>query len=591
MIDVIYMILRRLRMPLILLIVVYAVSILGLAYAPGVDPEGRPWQMGFFHATYVISYTATTIGFGEIPYPFSDQQRAWLIISIYMSVIAWTYALGSVFAMTTDQTFRRTLARNVFRWQISRLSSRFFIICGGGRSALALAQALDQLGHRLVVIEIDAERATRFALNRFMVPPLILEADATHPGSLKDAGIHHPSCRGVIALTSQETANQTIAIGAKLLREDTTVIARITQTDTINQLHNFGDVHAVNPMQVLATNLALDIAAPEVLRLEDWVTAAPDSPIPTRINLPKGPWVLVGYGRFGQTISATLDEARTPWKAIDPDRNLPREARLLKGDNSEGSLRMAGLARASVLVAGTNNDTVNLSIATIARRINPNIFIIIRQNQTADRLLIDAARANLRFEQSELIVREILQTLKTPLLGDFISLIRQQGSTPASLVIERIMATVGNASPRNWAFHCDPTQPGLFNAFFRNLGGRALTIRQILRDPRDYHTRLPAVAVMLSRRGERILLPDEETELKPGDRLLFFGQDTARLLQMNFLTDPLVVDYVRTGIHQPRGWLFRKLYAWWRARQAARQAADRKSNEAPTTRASRHDDA
>jgi len=34
-----------------------------------------------------------------------------------------------------------------------------------GRSALALAQALDQLGHRVVVVEIDGERATRFALN------------------------------------------------------------------------------------------------------------------------------------------------------------------------------------------------------------------------------------------------------------------------------------------------------------------------------------------------------------------------------------------------------------------------------------------
>ena len=57
------------------------------------------------------------------------------------------------------------------------------------------------------------------------------------------------------------------------------------------------------------------------------VTAAPGTPIPTRINLPKGKWVLIGYGRFGQTISATLDEAGVPWKAIDPDRDLAGEAR------------------------------------------------------------------------------------------------------------------------------------------------------------------------------------------------------------------------------------------------------------------------
>ena len=127
--------------------------------------------------------------------------------------------------------------------------------------------------------------------------------------------------------------------------------------------------------------------------------------------------------------------------------------------------KAAGVVRASVLVVGTDNDTINLSVTTIARRLNPDIYVIIRQNQSADRLLIDAARANLRVVHSQLVVREILQTLKTPLLGDFISLVRQQGNTAASRVIERVMATVGNAAPRNWAFHCDPTQPGLFNRF------------------------------------------------------------------------------------------------------------------------------
>lgn len=574
MIDVLYMVLRRLRVPLILLIAVYSISIFGLALAPGVDPDGNPWRMGFFHATYVVSYTATTIGFGEIPFPFSDQQRAWLTISIYMSVMVWTYTLGSVFAMTTDQSFRRTVSHNIFRWQTSRISEPFFVICGAGRSSLALAQALDQMGHRLVVIEMDADRAIRFGLNEFLIPPLILEADARHPGALKDAGLHRDSCRGVIALTGNESANQTIAIGAKLLRDDITVIARVTEAVGINNLTAFGNVHTINPFEVLATNISLDIAAPEVLRLEDWITTAPGDPLPSRINLPKGPWVMVGYGRFGQAISATLDEKRVPWRAIDPDPHLAREARLLRADNSEDSLRAAGVARASVLVAGTDNDSINLSITTIARRLNPNIFVIIRQNQSADRLLIDAAKANLRFVQSQLIVREILQTLKSPMLGDFITLIRQRGSTDASRVIEKILATVGNAAPRNWAFHCDPTQPGLFNAFFRNRGGSALTIRQILSDPRHRETPLTAVAVMLARRGELTLLPDPDTELRPGDRLLFLGVESARLLQRNFLEDPLAVDYVRTGIQHPRGWLFRKLSAWQASRQESRPPTD-----------------
>jgi hypothetical protein len=108
---------------------------------------------------------------------------------------------------------------------------------------------------------------------------------------------------------------------------------------------------------------------------------------------------------------------------------------------------------------------VNLGVVTLARRLNPDIFVVVRQNDAADRVLIDAARANLRFVQSDLIVRECLQILKTPMLGDFINRIRAGGSTQASKTIELIMATVGNASPRKLgvsaATPCSPECSGL----------------------------------------------------------------------------------------------------------------------------------
>ena len=64
-----FLVLRRLRRPLIILISVYAVSTLGLTLIPGIDGEGQPWKMAFFHAFYFVSFMGSTIGFGEIPYP------------------------------------------------------------------------------------------------------------------------------------------------------------------------------------------------------------------------------------------------------------------------------------------------------------------------------------------------------------------------------------------------------------------------------------------------------------------------------------------------------------------------------------------
>ena len=79
--DILFLILRRLRAPLITLIAVYGISIGGLALIPGLDAAGHPGRMSIFHAFYVISYTATTIGFGEIPQPFTDAQRMWVTSS------------------------------------------------------------------------------------------------------------------------------------------------------------------------------------------------------------------------------------------------------------------------------------------------------------------------------------------------------------------------------------------------------------------------------------------------------------------------------------------------------------------------------
>ena len=85
----IFLVLRRMRAPLIVLILIFAVSVLGLTLIPGEDDQGRRYHMGIFEAFYFMSYTASTIGFGEIPYAFTGGQRLWVTVSIYLTVIGW----------------------------------------------------------------------------------------------------------------------------------------------------------------------------------------------------------------------------------------------------------------------------------------------------------------------------------------------------------------------------------------------------------------------------------------------------------------------------------------------------------------------
>jgi len=62
---------RRMRTPIIVLILVYFFSIIAMISVPGMDADGNPYYMSFLDAAYFMAILQTTIGFGEIPYSFT----------------------------------------------------------------------------------------------------------------------------------------------------------------------------------------------------------------------------------------------------------------------------------------------------------------------------------------------------------------------------------------------------------------------------------------------------------------------------------------------------------------------------------------
>jgi Trk K+ transport system NAD-binding subunit len=559
--DVIFLVLRRLRAPLITVIAVYAISVGGLALIPAVDADGNPGRMSIFHAFYVMSYTATTIGFGEIPQPFTDAQRLWVTFAIYLSVIGWAYALGSVVALVNDLTFRAAAARGLFAWRVRHVAEPFYIVCGYGQSGSRLAHSLDQLGNRLIIIEPRPERIARVGISDYSTTPLTLVADARLADILEAAGIRSPHCQALIALAGEDEVNQAIAIGARLLNAQIQIVARAKSSVAQVNLESFGGVQVVNPFETFATNLGVSLRDPETLQIEDWLTSPPGSPCPAPIAPPRGRWLLIGWGRFGQAISKVLDREGIEWKAIDPAIEGPRDERVVRGDYAEDVLRDAGIGSADALVAGADVDAVNLGMTTLARRVKPDMFVVIRQNHMQDRALIEAARADVAFVQSDLMVHECLQLLKTPTLGRFIVRLRDAGADGAAATMKRIRDEVGDGAPSAWTFGCNVMDPGMFAAFFQN-AANAFRIGHLLKDPTDPQVRLRVAALMLERGGTFELLPDADLPLKPADRILFVGHRSVRQLQMRFLIEPGTVFWTLSGAEPPSGHFFR----WWRRR-------------------------
>jgi voltage-gated potassium channel len=89
-----FIILQKMRKPFLVILITYTIAICGLIFIPGVDDQGNAHNMTIFDAFYFISYTATTIGFGETPYTFNYPQRIWVTFSIYLTVIVGFIVLG-----------------------------------------------------------------------------------------------------------------------------------------------------------------------------------------------------------------------------------------------------------------------------------------------------------------------------------------------------------------------------------------------------------------------------------------------------------------------------------------------------------------
>ncbi len=556
--STIFLVMRRMRAPLITLIVIFSISVVGLSLVPGVDPDGRSARLSLFEAFYFMSYTATTIGFGELPWPFSPAQRLWVTFAIYLSVIGWAYAIGSLLALVQDRSFRQALALQRFTRKVARLREPFLLLAGYGRAGELLAKSFDALGQQLVVVDHSADRVDALDLGSFHADIPGLVADAANPDHLAAAGLGHAFCAGVLALTNDDETNLAVTMTAALVRPDLPVIARTISTRIAERMHAFGTPVVVNPFDRFGEHLRLALSAPASYQLLSWLEAGPGATLPER-GLPPtdGRWVVCGYGRFGREVTKDLRAAGLEVSIIEPDEQGEPEAGVIVGDASEPAvLARADLGGAVGLVAGTDNDLTNLSMLATARRSNPDLFLAARQNRPTSAALFEAMDVDALLVPTEVVAHEVYAQLSTPLLWRFIQELPSCGDRWAADLIERLRHSCGHELPALWKIRLDEQQAP---ALERWLPLGRVTLGDLLRSPEDRDRRLDVVPLLLLRDGEALLTPDDSLQLAPDDQLLFAGQGAQR----RELESTLVVDssaaYVLFDRHVPSSWVWRRL--------------------------------
>jgi voltage-gated potassium channel len=555
--ETIFLVLRRMRAPLIVLIVIFSVSVLGLTLIPGVDGEGRAVRMGFFDAIYVMSYTATTIGFGEIPHTFTYNQRMWVTISIYLTVVGWAYAIGSLLALLQDRSFRQALALQRFSRKVGRLAEPFVLIAGYGRAGELLGRSMDMLGRRVVVLDRDPDRIDGLDLENYHGDVPGLAADARDPGHLGVAGLDHPFCEAVVALSDDDEANLAVVMTAVLLRPDLPVIARATTRTMVERMRTFGSPSVVNPFDVFGDHVRLALGAPASYQLLTWLESGPGAPLPARGSPPDtGRWVVCGYGRLGRELTADLRAHGVDVTVIDPGPHDDVDDVVRAGGLESGVLEGVRLDTAVGFVAGTDNDITNLSLVAAARRANPELFIAARQNRPSSAPLFAAMELQALLVPTEVVAREVYAQLSTPLLWRFLRDMPAQGDAWAAEVVERLTGLCGERLQALWKIRLTPHEAPALGGWLAS--GQAC-LGDLLRNPEDREQPLHAVPLLALRGHEVTLAPQPDFVLAPGDELLLAGWPAARRALQTTLAVDAIREYVSTGRRVPSGWVWRRL--------------------------------
>ena len=567
--STIFLVLRRLRTPLIVLITIFAISVLGLTLVPGpVGPDGAMPRLSFFHAVYFFSYTATTIGFGEIPYAFSEQQRLWVTVCIYLSVIGWAYTLGTVFAMLQDKNFLNAVAVQRFSRQVRRLREHFFLVCGFGETGRLICKALDEMGYRAVVIERDEAKVGDLELQSYSADMPALCADAGQPDTLLFAGLTSKYCRGVITLTNDDSTNLAVAIAARLLAPSLPALCRAEHAETVANMASFGTRHIINPFEKFGEYMALALHSPAAYHLLLWLTGLPGTTVTRHRDPPAGRWVLCGYGTFGRVMTSALENAGLPVTIIDRAPPADPTHTWVKGDGTgHEALQAAGIQGAVGIVAATGHDVNNLSIVVTARQMNPGLFTVLRQNQVANRALFDAFESDFTVVPSEIVSHECLAILTTPLLAPFLDAVRKSDEPWACELLNELTGRFGWDVPTVWSITLNLAQaPSIYRALMRQEA--APTLDELLLAPVTGRPPLACRPLLLLReRCPPTILPAGDERIRLGDQILLVGTEQARKELGLTLFNGHTLQYVLTGQDSPGGLVWE-----WLARRRARKA-------------------
>jgi len=529
--STLWIVLLRMRMPFIVIIVTYTIAILGLLLIDGMDDKGNIYHMTIFDAFYFITYTATTIGFGESPYAFTYPQKLWVSFSIYLTVLGWFYGIGTLVSLVQDKLLLEELRRAKFKRNVKTLRQGFIIVLGYNSITSAIIKKALEFDIRTVVIESDESRVNELLLENYTPYVPILLSEANSPKVLENAGITKSHCRGLVSLFSDDKLNLKIAVMAKLLNKNLKLVVKAT---TVNQAENLTDLGVdiiANPFSIISKEIDVAFKAPNILKLEKWIYKI-DTLNGHTPRFPVGKYIICGFGRMGSYLHRRLSDNGIELVFIELDENklinykADSVSKIIIGDaDDKEMLTRAGISESVAIIAATNDDTTNLSILSSAKRLNPKIMTIARENDLGHVSMFENSKIDHVFLPANILINKTTNALINPLSNIFIQEMINKDETWASNLVARLTQTIDEAplleevdiniydSPEIYK-HLDSGEELKLEIFRTSLHNRELNNN--------------VVPLVLIRGDEKYLIPEWDMNLQKKDKVLFACDEYAR---------------------------------------------------------------
>jgi voltage-gated potassium channel len=249
---------KQLRNALILILAVHVGGTFGYIAISG-------GKASVIDSLYMVFITVATIGYGEvIDLTNNPSGRVFTMFVGFIGIGSLTYLFSAVTALVLDKNINHSYRRLRMERTIAAISGHY-IICGAGRVGSYIADELLKTERPFVVIDPD-EKVVENHRER-TGHQIALIGDASDDDILLGAGVER--CRGVFAVSGDDSKNLVISLSARQLNPAARIVARVHDPRNADKTRRAGADEIVSPDYTGGMFLASAMLRPHAVNFLD----------------------------------------------------------------------------------------------------------------------------------------------------------------------------------------------------------------------------------------------------------------------------------------------------------------------------------